>query len=64
MPDVVLRAEGLTKRYGDLVAVNNLSLEIHEGEVFGFLGPSGQIRAGCSCTASPSPGAPPACARG
>jgi ABC-2 type transport system ATP-binding protein len=41
MADVVLRAEGLTKRYGDLVAVNNLSLEINEGEVFGFLGPNG-----------------------
>ncbi len=41
MPDVVLQAEGLTKRYGDLVAVNNLSLDICEGEVFGFLGPNG-----------------------
>jgi len=41
MPNVVLRAEGLTKRYGDLVAVNDLSLDIYEGEVFGFLGPNG-----------------------
>jgi ABC-2 type transport system ATP-binding protein len=41
MPDVVLRAEGLTKRYGDLVAVYNLTLKIYEGEVFGFLGPNG-----------------------
>ena len=41
MPDVVLRADGLTKRYGDLVAVNNLSLDIYAGEVFGFLGPNG-----------------------
>jgi ABC-2 type transport system ATP-binding protein len=41
MSTVVLRTEGLTKRYGDLIAVNDLSLEIREGEVFGFLGPNG-----------------------
>ena len=40
-PAVVLRTEHLTKRYGNLVAVNDLSLEIYEGEVFGFLGPNG-----------------------
>jgi len=31
----------LTKRYGDLVAVNNLSFEVGKGEVVGFLGPNG-----------------------
>jgi ABC-2 type transport system ATP-binding protein len=31
----------LTKRYGSLVAVNRLSLQVAEGEVFGFLGPNG-----------------------
>jgi ABC-2 type transport system ATP-binding protein len=31
----------LTKRYGDLVAVDDLNLEIYRGEVFGFLGPNG-----------------------
>jgi ABC-2 type transport system ATP-binding protein len=41
MPNVVLRTEGLTKRYGSLVAVNDLTLEVVEGEVFGFLGPNG-----------------------
>ena len=41
MPNVVLRTEGLTKRYGALTAVDALSLEVHEGEVFGFLGPNG-----------------------
>jgi ABC-2 type transport system ATP-binding protein len=41
MPDVVLRTTGLTKRYGELVAVDDLSLEVFQGEVFGFLGPNG-----------------------
>jgi ABC-2 type transport system ATP-binding protein len=41
MPTVVLKTEGLTKRYGDLVAVDDLNLEIYRGEVFGFLGPNG-----------------------
>jgi ABC-2 type transport system ATP-binding protein len=41
MPDVVLSTEGLTKRYGDLVAVQDLTLEVYEGEVFGLLGPNG-----------------------
>jgi ABC-2 type transport system ATP-binding protein len=41
MSEVVLKAQGLTKRYGDLVAVDDLSIEVHRGEVFGFLGPNG-----------------------
>ena len=41
MVDIVLRTEGLTKRYGSLVAVKDLTLEVYEGEVFGFLGPNG-----------------------
>lgn len=31
----------LTKRYGDVLAVNDLSLSVDSGEVFGFLGPNG-----------------------
>src|SRR5690554_7159170 len=31
----------LTKKYGDFTAVNNLSLKIGRGEVFGLLGPNG-----------------------
>jgi len=38
---VVIRTENLTKKYGDFVAVNNLNLEIYEGEIFGLLGPNG-----------------------
>jgi ABC-2 type transport system ATP-binding protein len=41
MTEVVLQTEALTRRYGDLVAVNGLSLEVRRGEVFGLLGPNG-----------------------
>jgi ABC-2 type transport system ATP-binding protein len=37
----VLQARSLTKCYGALIAVNDLSLEVYEGEVFGLLGPNG-----------------------
>ncbi len=33
--------DGLTKRFGSLTAVNSLSLEVKDGEIFGFLGPNG-----------------------
>ena len=31
----------LTKQYGDLIAVNNIDLDLSEGDVFGFIGPNG-----------------------
>jgi ABC-2 type transport system ATP-binding protein len=37
----VIRTEGLTKRFGGLVAVDDLDLEVQEGDLFGFLGPNG-----------------------
>ena len=37
----VVEAVGLTKRYGDLAAVDGVDLTVHRGEVFGFLGPNG-----------------------
>ena len=37
----VISAEGLTKRYGNTSAVDNISFEIRKGEVFGLLGPNG-----------------------
>ena len=39
--ETVIRIEGLTKRYGTQTAVDNLSLEVAAGEIFGFLGPNG-----------------------
>lgn len=37
----VIKAERLTKKFGDLVAVQDVSLEISRGDIFGFLGPNG-----------------------
>ncbi|MDO4291448.1 MAG: ABC transporter ATP-binding protein [Eggerthellaceae bacterium] len=37
----MIKVEHLTKRYGDLAAVDDLSFEIDEGHVYGFLGPNG-----------------------
>jgi ABC-2 type transport system ATP-binding protein len=39
--EVIIYLEHLTKTYGDILAVNDLSLEIYEGEIFGLLGPNG-----------------------
>jgi len=38
---IIIEADGLTKKYGTQIVVNNLTLQIREGEVFGFLGPNG-----------------------
>ncbi|MCJ7641586.1 MAG: ABC transporter ATP-binding protein [Desulfobacterales bacterium] len=37
----IIETEGLTKRYNSYTAVNQLNLQIREGEIFGFLGPNG-----------------------
>ena len=37
----MIKAENLTKRFGEITAVDNISFEIHKGESFGFLGPNG-----------------------
>src|SRR3989338_4360535 len=39
--DAIIIAEKLTKRFNGIVAVNNVSLKIMQGEVFGLLGPNG-----------------------
>jgi len=37
----VIETENLTKKFGDLTAVDGITLKVEEGEVFGFLGPNG-----------------------
>ena len=37
----IIDAKDLTKKYGELTAVDNLNLEVREGEIFGLLGPNG-----------------------
>lgn len=39
--EVVLRTRNLTKHYGQRLAVDQLNLEVHRGDIFGFLGPNG-----------------------
>src|SRR5689334_8868577 len=41
IPEVAARCRGLVKRYGDVVAVDGLDLEVRRGECFGLLGPNG-----------------------
>ncbi|MGQ9546856.1 MAG: ATP-binding cassette domain-containing protein, partial [Dehalococcoidia bacterium] len=38
---VAIEVVNLTKRYGELVAVDHVSFTINRGEFFGFLGPNG-----------------------
>lgn len=41
MMSVLLSVEGITKRFGGLVAVNNVSFQIQRGEILGLIGPNG-----------------------
>ncbi len=38
---LAIKAENLQKKFGDFVAVGNVSFDVEEGEIFGFLGPNG-----------------------
>jgi ABC-2 type transport system ATP-binding protein len=37
----VLELQGLTRRYGEVVALDDLSFTVREGQMFGFVGPNG-----------------------
>ncbi|MHB1341291.1 MAG: ABC transporter ATP-binding protein [Coriobacteriia bacterium] len=59
-PGVAISVQGLTKRFGEFVAVNGVSFDVAAGEIFGFLGPNGSgktttIRMLCG-TIAPSAG--------
>ncbi len=41
MPEPIIKVENLVKKYGQLVAVDNISFNVNQGEIFGFLGPNG-----------------------
>jgi len=41
MVDYIIKVENLVKKFGELVAVDNISFTVPSGEIFGFLGPNG-----------------------
>lgn len=41
MSNTIISVKNLTKKYGDFVAVSNISFDVLEGEIFGLLGPNG-----------------------
>src|ERR1700761_6489933 len=41
MTDIAIRADGLTKRFGEFVAVDSLALQVQDGTVVSLLGPNG-----------------------
>ena len=60
MSEVMIQVEGLTKDYGSVRAVNQISFEVRSGEVLGFLGPNGAGKSTTmkmlTCFLSPSAG--------
>ncbi|AYB33421.1 ABC transporter ATP-binding protein [Chryseolinea soli] len=41
MAETVIKTDKLTKRFGDFIATNSITFEVHKGEIFGFLGANG-----------------------
>jgi len=58
--DILVRARGLTKRFGDFTAVDGIDFELRRGEAFGFLGPNGAGKSSTmrmlGCVSPPSGG--------
>ena len=59
-PEVLIRATGLTKRFGSFTAVDGVDFEVRRGEAFGFLGPNGAGKSSTmrmiGCVSPPSAG--------
>ncbi|PKO97155.1 MAG: ATPase, partial [Bacteroidetes bacterium HGW-Bacteroidetes-9] len=41
MSEIAISCEGISKRYGNTLALDNLSFSVKKGEIFGFIGPDG-----------------------
>src|SRR6478672_4849334 len=41
MTETVIKTDKLTKRFGDFIAANEITFDVHKGEIFGFLGANG-----------------------
>ena len=58
--DILIRAHGLTKRFGEFTAVDGIDFELRRGEAFGFLGPNGAGKSSTmrmiGCVSPPSSG--------
>src|SRR5262249_53673927 len=58
--EILIRAKGLRKQFGDFVAVDGIDFELSRGEVFGFLGPNGAGKSSTmrmiGCVSPPSGG--------
>jgi lipooligosaccharide transport system ATP-binding protein len=60
VPEVLVRARGLTKRFGTFTAVDGIDFDLYQGEAFGFLGPNGAGKSSTmrmiSCVSPPTLG--------
>jgi lipooligosaccharide transport system ATP-binding protein len=59
-PEILIKASGLTKRFGEFTAVDGIDFELRRGEAFGFLGPNGAGKSSTmrmiGCVSPPSAG--------
>ncbi len=59
-PDILIRARGLTKNFGEFTAVDGIDFDLRRGEAFGFLGPNGAGKSSTmrmiGCVSPPSGG--------